>query len=170
MGLVILFGASGAGKTSIARAFSAAQPSVAEVCFFDSIGVPSSEEMAARYGSGEGWQEAMTAEWLARIAVRLKAGSNVLFEGQTRPSFVAGGALAAGIGEFKMVLVDCDDETRARRLGEQRGQPELATASMMNWARFLRDEAGRGGHLILNTSVMPIAAAVATVRTMFHQV
>jgi len=53
MRLVILTGASGSGKTSIADAIKAERPELVEVEHFDSIGVPSSETMVAAWGPGE---------------------------------------------------------------------------------------------------------------------
>ena len=47
MRLVILIGASGSGKTTIARAIEHRYPDEVEVLYFDRIGVPPVEEMIA---------------------------------------------------------------------------------------------------------------------------
>jgi dephospho-CoA kinase len=60
MPLVILIGASAAGKTTIAKAIEARHGDEADVHYFDRIGVPSVEEMIAEYGSGEAWQRVKT--------------------------------------------------------------------------------------------------------------
>ena len=164
MRLVILTGASGSGKTAIANAIKAERPRLAEVLHFDSVGVPSSEAMAAGWGSGEAWQRAMTLAWMARIAGMSGRARAVLFEGQMRLAFVREGLLAAGIADFNPMLVDCDDETRARRLIANRNQPELANATMMNWAAYLRREAQEAGYEILDTSRAPLETCVAHVR------
>jgi hypothetical protein len=91
--LVVLTGASGAGKTTIAIAFAHRFPSIA-VHRFDSIGVPPAQTMAARHGSIEGWQRATTHEWLARLR-RPSEDGNVLLEGQMRIAFVEEAAAAA---------------------------------------------------------------------------
>ena len=166
MALIILIGASGAGKTTLAEGFAARYPELAEIVRFDRIGVPSEAEMVAEFGSGEAWQRAMTFRWLEEIAARLAAGRSVLFEGQTRPSFVAEAAAAAGIGDYRLVLVDCDDATRARRLCAARGQSELASSRMMDWAAWLRAEAKRGGHAILDTSAIKVDEAVAAIHAL----
>ena len=79
----------------------------------------------------------------------------MLFEGQVRLVFVREGLLSAGISDARVVLVDCDDEVRARRLLTYRNQPESANPTMMNWAAFLRREAREGGYEVLDTTGMP---------------
>jgi dephospho-CoA kinase len=143
MRLVLLTGASGSGKTSIADAIKADHPELAEVLHLDSIGVPSSETMVAAWGSGEAWRRAMTLAWTKRIAERSREYRAVLFEGQMRLAFVREGLLVAGIADSHTMLVDCDDETRTRRLVARRNQPELANATMMNRAAYLHREAQR---------------------------
>lgn len=114
MRLVILTGASGSGKTTIAERIERQRKGLARVFRFDGIGVPSAEERIARWGAesepGGGWQRAMTIEWLARIA-RERGALPVLFEGQMRLSFIAEGLAAAGIARARIVLVHCDDES-----------------------------------------------------------
>ncbi len=164
MRLVILTGASGSGKTAIAEAIETGHPGLAEVLHFDSIGVPSSEAMVAGWGSGEAWQRAMTVDWMARIAARKSPDRPVLFEGQMRLAFVREGLRSAGIDGARLILVDCDDATRARRLRGVRGQPELASPTMMNWAAFLRREAQQARCERLDTSNISLEASVARVR------
>jgi adenylate kinase family enzyme len=160
--LLILTGASGAGKTTLAHAVQTALPTC-EVRFFDSIGVPSVEIMAAYvgdYGPGGGWQRAMTMEWMQRIAPLLNSGKSLLFEGQMRIAFIEEAIAAAGITNAQIVLVDCSDSVRAARLIHDRRQPDLANENMMAWGRFLRDEAKRGGYEILDTGSVPFSSSV----------
>ena len=130
------------------------------VRYFDSIGVPSAEEMRA-FGAGHepggAWQRAMTLEWMERLRPLAAAGEPVLFEGQMRFAFLIEALERAGwlveqaqrseVEEraARIVLVDCDDATRVRRLREDRGQPALAGAAMLRWAQYLREEAAAGG-------------------------
>jgi hypothetical protein len=160
MGFVVLIGASGAGKTTIARAVGARCGSVARVFCFDSIGVPPVEEMIRHYGSGEAWQRAKTIDWMLRLAGAAKSTPRLLFEGQTRFSFLAEGAEAAGGLAYTPILVDCDDDTRSRRLTIDRNQPELATTDMMRWARYLRDEAKIHHHPILDTAALSLPDSI----------
>ncbi len=50
-----------------------------------------------------------------------------------------------------IVLVDCDDITRTKRLTDERRDPALANQRMMNWAAYLRAEAMQAGYQILDT-------------------
>jgi energy-coupling factor transporter ATP-binding protein EcfA2 len=168
MSLVILTGASGSGKTSIAESIGGARPSFADVFRFDRIGVPSPEAMAAGWGSGEAWQRAMTIDWLARIAALRTKSRPVLFEGQMRLAFVREGLPSAGVSDARVVLVDCDDKTRTHRLLTHRNQPELATTTMMNWAAFLRREAREGGYEVLDTTSISLEATVERVRVLLR--
>jgi len=167
MGLVVLTGASGAGKTTIAEAFARRYPRLAKVQFFDSIPVPSLDEMSAQYGSPDEWQRVKTIEWFHRLAAELQSHPNVLFDGQTRSAFVRQGQQQANIENVRIVLIDCDDATRTRRLTHNRNQRELATERMMNWARFLRDEARREGETVLDTSLLLVDEAVDRLRRYF---
>ncbi len=163
MPFVVLIGASGSGKTTIVRAIAQRYADEVEVFYFDQIGVPSVERMIAECGSGEGWQRAKTIEWLARLAPLSRSGRPLLFEGQTRLSFLAEGAEAAGGPAYLPILLDCDAETRSRRLTVEREQPELANEDMMNWARYLRREAKRSGCEILDTSTLSLERCIVHV-------
>jgi shikimate kinase len=161
MPAVILIGASGAGKTTITHAIELRGG--VDVFYFDRIGVPPADQMIAEYGSAEGWQRAKTFEWMAKLAELRKPGKRLLLEGQTRLSFLAEGAAAVGSLAYLPILVDCDDRTRSKRLSLERGQPELANEDMMNWARYLRREAGKSGCEILDTSALSIEQCVSYV-------
>ena len=132
--------------------------------FFDSIGVPSEQEMIERWGSGGGWQRAMTVEWVKRMRSEL-ANANVLLDGQTRPSFIAEACEINDVNSYKVILIDCSDSVRKARL-LQRDQPELANAQMMEWGRYLLRETKKiGGEIINNDhlSVIETAAALETI-------
>lgn len=84
----------------------------------------------------------------------------LLFEGQTRFSFLEDGAAVAGGIMYTPILVDCDDDTRSKRLQIERKQPELVNEDMMMWARYLRSEALAHGHPILDTSALSLPDSV----------
>jgi len=162
--LVVLTGASGGGKTTLARAVENLHSDECAVFCFDSIGVPSPEMMQSfgpEYQPGGAWQRAMTFQWIERIAENLRSGESVLFEGQVRIAFIREALAESGLSRARIILVDCDDATRRARLCHDRGQPELATADMMNWSRYLRDEAIQFRCPILDTGKLPLSDCVA---------
>jgi uridine kinase len=135
MRLVILTGVSGSGKTAIANAIAAERPPLAEVLYFDSIGVPPAEERM-RWGSEGAWQRAMTFEWIARISRMSDLSRPILFEGQMRLAFLRESLSSVGMTNARIIVVDCDDATRSHRLIIERGQPDLANPEMMIWAAY----------------------------------
>jgi dephospho-CoA kinase len=163
MRLVILTGASGSGKTAIADAIRVEHVGLVEVLHFDRIGVPSPEAMDAGWGSAEAWQRAATLRWMSRIASIDRSTHAVLFEGQTRLTFLREGLLAAGITDAHLILVDCSDATRTERLVRNRNQPELANQDMMRWADLLRREATELGCEVIDTSKVPLGDCVERV-------
>jgi adenylate kinase family enzyme len=156
--LVILTGASGSGKTTLAMAVKEKNLPDCEVMCFDSVGVPSEEEIGT-FGDGHqpggAWQRATTIQWIKRIAQILQLGKSVLFEGQMRIAFIHEALTIAGICQAHVILVDCDDVTRATRLSAARNQAQLANADMMAWSRYLREEAIQAGCELLDTGGVP---------------
>jgi hypothetical protein len=115
-------------------------------------------------GIGEAWQRAMTLEWMRLLANMQDQRTPVLFEGQMRFAYIEEGLQSAGIGDARIVLVDCDDRIRSSRLHIERRQPELANHQMMSWAEYLRREAHAGGYDILDTSSLTLDQSVDRVR------
>jgi hypothetical protein len=87
----------------------------------------------------------------------------VLFECQTRLSFLREGLIANGISDCDIILVDCDDKSRAHRLTVNRNQPDLASPEMMNWAAYPRREAMYAGCEVVDTSDISLDASVKLV-------
>lgn len=160
--LVCLTGASGAGKTTIAKACG--RPGLT-ILNKDSVGVPSPEDMKRLHGGPEAWQRQATLDWMHRIAAM---DGDILFEGQTRFAFLEE-ALAANHLTARLILIDCSDEVRRARLTE-RGQPELADQNMMNWATYLRREAEAGGHQIVDTNDLSVATSADQILAMFDSI
>jgi len=157
---VVLTGASGSGKTTIARCVQQHHSATHEVVFFDSAGVPPADQMVREYGTGGGWQRATTMAWMVKIRGLLAAGRPVLFEGQMRIAFILEALAEAGITGAQVILADCSDHVRYARLRTDRHQPELANPTMLSWARYLREEARDAGFEILDTGRHPLAECV----------
>jgi dephospho-CoA kinase len=149
MAIVILTGASGAGKTAVAT--RVAIDDRIRVHHFDTIGVPSHQEMVRECGSLEAWQLTATRTWMRRLALESEQHPHLLLEGQMRQSFIASAASV----KYRTVLIDCDNATRAKRLTE-RGQGGLANDATMKWASWLRAEAHDLGTEILDTTNLTV--------------
>src|SRR5262245_61314292 len=135
--ILVIAGASGSGKTAIVTALAQKPQPAVTYHHFDSIGVPSPEVMVRDYGSGEGWQIAMTDRWIAQLAQASANSALAVLEGQVRPSRVRDAFAAYAVERGSQLLLDCSPEARAARLHGPRDQPELANAQMMAWAAYL---------------------------------
>lgn len=136
--LFFITGASGSGKTTVLKAFAKRNNVEYKILYFDSIGVPTNNEMIARYGSTDNWQKAMTENWVAKIKSDSTAEEKIILDGQMKLSFIVDACDKYDITNYRIILFDCNDKVRSARL-VGRGQPELANEQMMNWAKHLRD-------------------------------
>jgi hypothetical protein len=93
----------------------------------------------------------MTFHWITRIARMSELNCSVLFEGQMRLAFLQESLSSVGLTGARIILVDCDDATRAQRLITERRQPDLANPKMVNWADYLRREAQEANCEVLDT-------------------
>jgi RNase adaptor protein for sRNA GlmZ degradation len=162
--VLVVTGASGAGKTALLRELAAdAQPGVGYY-HFDSIGIPSLDQMMASHGSPQAWQVAAIHQWISALAANRHADRVAVLEGQMRPTVVQQALEEHGIRVSRIVLIDCATEVRDRRLREARRQPELSTAQMTAWGAYLRGQADALGIPVLNTTGRAIADAVEELR------
>lgn len=144
--IVVVTGASGAGKTTAVKALAARNLHGVVCAFFDSIGVPSPEEMPAD------WQEKTTTEWIRRLA--LEPATVAVLDGQTTPTFALRAFAEIGV-RGSVVLLDCAREVRKARLA-MRGQIDLATDDMNIWAGYLRGQADALGLPVIDTSALDV--------------
>jgi dephospho-CoA kinase len=156
-GILVITGASGAGKTTAVRALEArGRPGVR--CFeFDSIGIPSADVMDRDFGGPEAWQADATKRWIARLVPETVSGQISILDGQTRPTFVLAALPLSENVHLRIVLVECSSDARRVRLTE-RGQPEAATPTMENWAAYLRGQADALGLSVIDSTSSPVAA------------
>jgi hypothetical protein len=162
---VILTGASGAGKTTIAQAVEDGFPEIT-VYQGDRIGLPS-EEILAGFGPAEGpgghLQRGFALHWIGEIAPTLSSGRPVLLEAQCRVAFLQEALKKYGVTHARVILVECEDKSRDARLIHDRLQPDLANEDMRNWSRFLHQEALDAGYEILDTTHMPLTESVSRI-------
>jgi hypothetical protein len=157
--ILVVTGASGAGKTATVQAIENRRVVGVRCFYFDSIGVPTDEVMERDYGGGEQWQAAATGTWLARLGGLRDDVRVVVLDGQTRPSFDFDAAARAKSRSVRVALLDCSPDTRDARLRGPRQQPELATARMDNWAVYLRGQADALHLPVIDTTALTIGEA-----------
>ncbi len=135
--VTFITGASGVGKSTMLAGLAKKYADKDRVFLhFDSIGIPSLEQMNAEYGSPSAWQKAKTYEWIDTLISKYN-NKKVFFEGQVNLEFIQKGFRKHDFTDYQIILVDCNEAEMARRLN-QRGQPELFTEDMKNWLKFLR--------------------------------
>lgn len=157
--LVVVTGASGVGKTTLVRALDQRQLDGVHCYYFDSIGVPTTEEMVARFGSASSWQETMTRQWISRLAANADETRIAVLDGQVRPSVVRSAFAESGVSRGRIVLVDCSHEVREERLRVDRNQPDLASRDMAAWAAYLRGQADALDLPIVDTTTLSLTEA-----------
>jgi 23S rRNA U2552 (ribose-2'-O)-methylase RlmE/FtsJ len=157
--ILVVTGASGAGKTATVRALDARCIPGVRCFYFDSIGVPTAEVMERDYGGGEQWQASATGEWLMQLSGLPEGIRLAVLDGQTRPSFVFGAAARAAPRVVHVALVDCSSDVRGARLRDQRQQPELADARMDQWAAYLRGQADAFNLVVIDTTSLSVREA-----------
>ena len=169
--VIVVTGASGSGKTATVHALEARRLTGVRCYYFDSVGVPSVEEMHRDFGSPEQWQAITTQRWLERLSTESGDADVHVLEGQTRPSFVVEAAKQARVDVARIVLLDCEASVRHKRLVELRGQPELSNSRMDCWAAYLRGQADAlklpvidTTHLGLDEAAEVLAGCVEKVR------
>ncbi len=152
-------GASGVGKTTLVHALDDQHLPGVHCYYFDSVGVPEPAEMRAKFGSGEAWQAATTERWIAHLARNPDGAQVMVLDGQIRPSEIAAAFNRHGVTRGSIVLIDCSHAVREARLRGQRGQAELASPRMAEWAAYLRGQADALDLPIIDTSTLSVAEA-----------
>ncbi len=80
-----------------------------------------------------------------------------ILDGQTRPSFVRAALDREDLSRVRIVLVECERETRNVRL-VARGHAELANPGMDSWSAYLRGQADALGLSVLDTTHRAVEA------------
>ncbi len=140
--ILFLLGVSGAGKTTILTKLCKQLPPETTQCFhFDSIGIPTIDEMIAQYGSPSEWQYAMSEVWIKRLLAEHADKQLLILEAQINLKFIEEICAKNNFKNYRIILIHADDAIRHERLPINRNQPELVNVDMDNWAAFLKRQA-----------------------------
>jgi hypothetical protein len=147
--LLCITGASGAGKTAALGAIRGRiEARLLPALAFDSLGVPSPDEMQAAWDSPRGWQKAMTYHWVYTAKQVYRTHPLVVLEGSFDPQYAIAACSAHRL-RFAVVLLHADDTVLRDRLAA-RGQPERASDEMTSWASYLRESAEQLGGAVVD--------------------
>lgn len=161
--IYFVIGASGSGKTVAVKSLEQQKLPDMAFCYFDSIGVPSFEEMVKQHGSADEWQRLSTHKWVKKAKEEFLSSMNVILDGQARPAFIEEACKENGVSAYKIILIDCSDDVRNERLNK-RGHPELADDKMMNWAKYLREQCQKENCTVLDNTNMTIEESAAALK------
>jgi len=162
--LIILNGACGVGKTTVARELEKSREDV-KVLFFDAWVHDSKKEEKEKLLSGEDWQRVKTKECVKMIKEKYLNDVPVILDIQSRPEFIKMACEENIITDYKVLLLDCSEAERLIRL-KQRGQAELANEDMKNWAEYLRNQSKNFGQEIINTSDMSVSEMIENINNL----
>jgi shikimate kinase len=140
--ILFISGVSGAGKTTILKKLCKQLSPQTSHCFhFDSIGIPTIDEMIEKYGSPSEWQYAMTQTWVNRLLTEYGDKPLLILEGQINLKFIEEICKKHNFKNYRIILIHADNEIRHQRLRVNRKQPALVNQDMDDWAAFLKRQA-----------------------------
>lgn len=120
---------------------------------FDSIWVPSYEDMVRDFWSWENWQKETTNKWINILINNYNSSQIIIFEWQVNLKFIKDWFNQNNFSDYKIILIDCNEETMEKRLIERK-QKELFTDDMKNWLNYLRNQAKEFNAKVIDTSYM----------------
>lgn len=152
--IVFITGASGVGKTTLLNNLKEKYANKTNWQFlkFDSIGIPSNEEMVRDFGSVENWQRQTTYDWIDKMVNNFPDKELIIMDGQANLEFIKTGFEQQNFSNSQIVLIDCEQDIMVKRLINERQQAWLASEAMKNWLKFLRNQAQSFNKPIINTS------------------
>ena len=147
LAILILTGASGAGKTTLALKLNELAIPGVKGFNCDRVKIESDET------SDPPDRQAETLRyWISHLS-QVETGIELaVLDTQIRPHRALEVLSQAAINCAQIVLVDCDPVKRNERLHMDRGQPELANPRMDCWAAYLRGQADALKLSIIDTS------------------
>jgi hypothetical protein len=134
--LFLLFGSSGAGKTSLLHALAGRIDDLA-IHDFDEVGVPD--------GADTPWRHRANEQWVRRALHYQHDRTDLLLAGQTPLGELLAAPSAPGLEAISACLIDCDDETRIARLRARGAEWSARIAGDLQehlaWAAWMRAHA-----------------------------
>jgi energy-coupling factor transporter ATP-binding protein EcfA2 len=157
--LYFITGSSGAGKTTLLKGVVESVYPNLSTYHSDDLGVPSIEEMNAKFGGPAQWQAHNIRQWIEKVAHSNQSGLVVL-DSQARPTAILDTANETGFSALHVTLIDCSHAERRRRLIEYRAQPELDNLDMYAWAAYLRGQADALRLEIIDTTTQSLTESI----------
>ena len=145
--ILVLTGASGAGKTTLTLKLKELAIPGVEGINCDRIKIEADETT----GSNDRQVEILRY-WISKVSREETRSELVVLDTQIRPHRALEVLNQAAIVYAQIVLVDCDPLKRNERLHIDRSQPELANPRMDCWAAYLRGQADALSLSIIDTS------------------
>jgi energy-coupling factor transporter ATP-binding protein EcfA2 len=149
--ILVLTGASGAGKTTLTLKLNELAIPGVEGINCDRVKIEAHETA----GSTDP-QVDILRYWISQLSQQEPRIELAVLDTQIRPHRALQVLNQAAIVYAQIVLVDCDPIKRNERLHMDRSQPELANPQMDCWAAYLRGQADALNLSIIDTSNDPI--------------
>ena len=157
--IYFITGSTGAGKTTLLKGVVKAACPNLSAHHLDDLGIPTVEEMNARYGGPANWQAYNVRRWIENV-IQTDGADLVVLDGQARPSIIMDAANEAGFSAIHVTLIDGSHAERRRRLLVERTQPELDMLDTYAWAAYLRGQADALKLEIIDTTGMSLPDSV----------
>lgn len=154
--ILVVTGIDGVGKSTVLGALEARRhPGVR--CFrFETIGTPSLAAIMAEHGSPQAWQITAMHQWITSLTANPWQCAIAVLEGEIPPMVVQQTLVEHGITRGRVVLLVCDEGTRASRAGHLSDPSPAAQAQREAWARAFCDQAEALHLLVLDTTATAV--------------
>ena len=149
--ILVLTGASGAGKTTLTLKLKELAIPGVEGINCDRVRIENHETAGTTDSQAE-----VLRYWISHLSQQETNIELAVLDTQIRPHRALEVLSQAAINDAQIVLVDCDPLKRNERLHVDRSQPELANPQMDCWAAYLRGQADALSLAIIDTSNNPI--------------
>ena len=158
--ILVLTGASGAGKTTLINGLASAQLA-GVACFNCDVIYRNLPEEVRKDGILA--QDAILLHWVTQV-LREDGIDVAVMDTQIRPHRAQALLTRLGVTTSQIVLVECEQAERNERLRGPRAQAELANSQMEHWAAYLRGQADALGLERIDTSGTAAGDSVAQLR------